>query len=575
MKKKSICLLTIDYGNKEYMYQRYLTRSLLKCMDKLVVLYTGTCSNFWYYKSIGVEFINCKEKYDINRWRNYIVNNYNYIHQFEELYLCNDSMFGPIGNLKKIISNMRNRECDFWGITEHMPIVTESIKTTRFIQRYFMCFKIDSILDAVKEFMVQIDYYQEYSETERFYEFILTDYLHSHGYKSETYCDSKKLDSIEETYFISHILFNPDYLLEQCNLPFVPRYLFEIPKKIYLNYGSGMQIQNTLKFIRKTRYPLENIYEYIIDKVNIYNLITNMNLFYPICECNKKKIIHKKNSCVIIVYLFYEDQFEERISYLKNISCEFDIIIITDCYEKKYKLGKIIDFDCKTLVSNKRGREWAAFLIEAKPYIYKNKYKYLCFLHDKESNYLSYKSIGYSFQNLLWDNLIHSVNYMDKVIELFDKNSRLGVLFPPIANFGIYTELFGNYWTVCYEKTIELAEMINICKDYIDKNYPPISIGSCFWCRVDAIRPLLKYEFSYEDFELEPLPIDGTINHSLERIVPYVAQNEGYLSGYVINEDYEKLLHGNEYYMLREILSSLNMNGTFEQIVKQIDENRR
>ena len=61
-----------------------------------------------------------------------------------------------------------------------------------------------------------------------------------------------------------------------------------------------------------------------------------------------------------------------------------------------------------------------------------------------------------------------------------------------------------------------------------------------FWFRPAALRLLFKGDFPRGVFEKEPLQLDGTLNHALERIIPYAAQEAGYYSGVVISTSYLK-----------------------------------
>ena len=53
-------------------------------------------------------------------------------------------------------------------------------------------------------------------------------------------------------------------------------------------------------------------------------------------------------------------------------------------------------------------------------------------------------------------------------------------------------------------------------------------IGTMFWARVDALRPLFELKISRDEYPEEPVPDDGTILHALERLLPFVAQHVGY-----------------------------------------------
>jgi lipopolysaccharide biosynthesis protein len=52
--------------------------------------------------------------------------------------------------------------------------------------------------------------------------------------------------------------------------------------------------------------------------------------------------------------------------------------------------------------------------------------------------------------------------------------------------------------------------------------------GTMFWCRPAALKPLLNLRLGWEDYPPEPVPYDGTILHAIERILPFVAENQGY-----------------------------------------------
>jgi lipopolysaccharide biosynthesis protein len=49
-----------------------------------------------------------------------------------------------------------------------------------------------------------------------------------------------------------------------------------------------------------------------------------------------------------------------------------------------------------------------------------------------------------------------------------------------------------------------------------------------FWARPEALQPLFDLDLTWQDYPEEPLPLDGTILHAIERLLPFVARRTGF-----------------------------------------------
>ena len=58
-------------------------------------------------------------------------------------------------------------------------------------------------------------------------------------------------------------------------------------------------------------------------------------------------------------------------------------------------------------------------------------------------------------------------------------------------------------------------------------NFP---VGSMFWARTAALRPLLELGLNWDDFPAEPVPYDGSLLHAIERLLPFVVERAGFRS---------------------------------------------
>jgi lipopolysaccharide biosynthesis protein len=50
-------------------------------------------------------------------------------------------------------------------------------------------------------------------------------------------------------------------------------------------------------------------------------------------------------------------------------------------------------------------------------------------------------------------------------------------------------------------------------------NFP---VGTMFWARTKALKPLFDLNLSWSDYPDEPLPYDGSMLHAIERILPII-----------------------------------------------------
>jgi rhamnosyltransferase len=63
---------------------------------------------------------------------------------YDEIVICNDSVYGPVQNLSPIFSAMRRAPCEVWGMSENLQFAPH-------LQSYFLVFKKDAILSPFFE----------------------------------------------------------------------------------------------------------------------------------------------------------------------------------------------------------------------------------------------------------------------------------------------------------------------------------------------------------------------------------------------------------------------------------------
>ena len=229
----------------------------------------------------------------------------------------------------------------------------------------------------------------------------------------------------------------------------------------------------------------------------------------------------------VIIFLYYLESLENYCAFIDPIvdrSGEIDLFIITTSDD----IERIVRSRYENLTvirKENRGRDVSALLVAASEIT--RKYKYFCFVHDKKVRKTKFiKDFDLWIRNM-WENTIGSRDYIRNVIEYFQDHEECGLLIPPEPFGDYYSAWFSDSWYYNYDITYELSQKLQIHAD-INPVYPPISLGTVFWARTDALKKLLLYPWKYSDFMEEPLPYDGTVSHAIERVLPYVAYDAGY-----------------------------------------------
>lgn len=243
----------------------------------------------------------------------------------------------------------------------------------------------------------------------------------------------------------------------------------------------------------------------------------------------------------IFIHLYYQEDIDYYLSFLKRIPSGIHIHISASNPEIR---GMIEDFierekisECYIVDKENRGRDISALLVAFRDKILT--YKYVCFVHDKKAKGYNEKLLIETQEWIagMWNNMFASKAYIFNVIDLFEKREGLGLLVPP-EMAGIWcNHAYTDMWKTDFDNTLKLVKYLNLnCN--IDIQYPPITIGTVFWCRTDAMRKLFLKKWQYSDFREEPLPLFGTLGHAVERVLAYVAQDAGFDTGYVMSVDF-------------------------------------
>jgi glycosyltransferase involved in cell wall biosynthesis len=164
-----------------------------------------------------------------------------------------------------------------------------------------------------------------------------------------------------------------------------------------------------------------------------------------------------------------------------------------------------------------RGRDIGPFLTGFARELTSGGYDLFGHVHGKQSLSVD-ASMGSLWREFLWENLIGGAYQMlDLAAAAFATQPDLGLMMaedPHLVGWD------GN--RAIAETLAARMGLVTPLDDFFD--FP---LGNMFWARPSALRPLLTLDLAWEDYPTEPLADDGTLLHTLERIVPYATQRAG------------------------------------------------
>ena len=530
-------------------YAVFYLRELSRLSNRLVVCTSNNIEKklLETIKEITEEVFQYKSYININRWKDVLCRKIGRaeVENYERVLLADDSVFGPFFSLDTVFQNDKWNNVDFWGMTSHEPIIQEKSlgmvkRWPRFIQSYFMVFNYSLLKsDEFWDFFQKMPFFRKYDIASEEFEFSFTGYLEQKGFCWDCWVNTRDLETADRRYYESFILFEIYELVSKRRFPFIPKYDFELEFSLSQIYHRGNDVSRAFRYIQdETEYNEELIISNLLHRMNLHDLIMRLNLLYVVEE-NSIEIIDSGDKVGVFAYLYYEDLMEYSVERLMNIPKNADLFIATDGEEKKQKIMDILKNysppdKVRVLIHHGKGRDLSALLVTLRPFVLD--YDIICFIHDKKSGQMAYSSVGKAFNEHIWENMLGSRGYVNGVLKLMKETPYIGILAPPMITHNLYFHTAIDSWTICFEKTKEVGKLLGL-ELSLDKRKNPVHLGSIFWCRREALRPLFEHKFTFDDFPDEPLPVDGSFSHGLERSFPYIAQTQGYCAGIILTSE--------------------------------------
>ena len=221
----------------------------------------------------------------------------------------------------------------------------------------------------------------------------------------------------------------------------------------------------------------------------------------------------------IFLHIFYPELGETIATYIANIPCSVDIYVSTkedsakDLQNTFEQLSNAQRVEVRTF--RNIGRDVAPFIVGFKDQILQ--YDIVLKLHSKKSPHSSALSgwFLHCLDNLIGDEAITATNL--KALQ----SPEIGIVYP-VENYalslGIQHDSCWGHEDGNYTRATPFLRRFHLNHIARDSQFR-FPTGTMFWCKPELLKPILDWDLSWSDFEEEGGQIDGTIAHSIERLI--------------------------------------------------------
>lgn len=541
------------YGHAASFIKTFLD-DLMDNLDDLVVVVNGQLSDqarqlfSEYTKTIIVRE---NKGLDVAAYKQAILTlGWEKLESYDEVICLNDTVMGPVYPFREMFACMDRKDVDFWGITAYAGETVDKEQIPTHLQAYWHAYRRSLVSSpAFHEYWETMPLWKDYAEVTRKHEMTFTKHFADLGFTWASYIDWRKYQG----YSSYPLLYMPMQIVRDDRCPIFKRRSFFVDYSAYFDQTAGQPALDLYEYLRDhTDYDVDMIWDAILPSYNIDDIRKAMHLDYVLPSQAINPQTHDRPRSAFIYHVYFMDLLEDTCHYIASLPEETDLYITST----EDKIPQIREYMQQHGISHQttfipvinRGRDVSALLVAACPVVLSGKYDVIGFAHDKKSSqnqengHHGTESQGFAYK--LMENTLGSEAYVKNILTLFAENPRLGQVAPPPPYHALYfAHTIPHDWGANYEITKELLEdRLGIHVPLSPTKPTASAMGSCYWFRVEALKPLFEYGWKYEDFLPEgQMGEDGTISHAIERANGYICQSRGYYPAWVLSDRYARI----------------------------------
>ena len=313
--------------------------------------------------------------YDVTAYREGILKpGFEKLSQYDEVVICNDTMYGPLYPFSEMFETMAARDLDFWGITNFHEVPFDPFGTIVYgyipthIQSFFMVFRQSLVKSReFQEYWTNFPTVHNYEEAIGYHEAIFTKKFSDLGYRWEVYADSTDL----EGYTYDPLRDFPRYLVEEKRCPVIKK------RSFYHEYGEAMErsggeaTREVLDYVEKhLSYDTGLIWKNLLRTQNQADLKKRMHWNFVLSSRRKKPSGNRKKlRLALILHIYYDDLAAYCRRYAEQMPEGTDVYITVPDEKKLKAVQEAFDgfpYHTEYRVTGNLGRDVAPFIVGCK-----------------------------------------------------------------------------------------------------------------------------------------------------------------------------------------------------------------
>lgn len=467
----------------------------------------------------------------------------------DEIVLTGDSWFGPVGDVAALFERMASVEADVWDVLppaapreafpgEGFPAVTD--------RPWFLTVVRRAVLDSSAW-----DRWWGHGVAAGERERALTGVIERAGFRHARAYDTAHLHAHDPG------LFAPEDLLDM-GVPFVDRAVFTSYPPFLDRFAIiGSEIE---QMMGEAGYPVDVLRSSLASCVPPKALNTTLGLLSVLSGRAVDPEAGSSLKLAAVVHISDLDEIDEVLRRLQFLPPGASVFVTTTEGVTAARLERLLETWASTnahtyelrVTPQSPGRDMADYFVGCRDVIQSDQFDLIFKLHMRRAPWKTMNRLRY-FRRYQFDNLLDSPGYVRNLLSLFEKEERLGVVFPPMIHVGYAT--MGRGWALLEPHAQRLATRLGI-RVPLDTVSPLAPYGGMWVGRPAAFRALTRRRWTFADYGWKGERRYGHLAHLQERLVSASAGESGYYCRTVLTHAHAEIAYTALEYKVDQMFST-------------------